>query len=320
MAQHLVARLEELGHEPQIDPAGNVFIQLRGSEMDRPSICYAAHIDEIGATVTAIDGGELQIRRLGGLFPWKLGETPVSVLGDRRTIGGMLSFGSGHSRSAVERGATWEGARVLTAQSTAQLQAAGIRIGSPVVPDRSVCGPFVFGDSESPWIGSWTFDNRLAVACTLEALERMSRESLQPRSPTLVAFTVEEEIGCLGAKVFAQRERPDIFVAIDGSPLVPECPIALDGRLGIRSRDRMATYDQQLLQEMCTLSKAAGVEMQSVVYEGAASDASAVYSVGASPRVACFGYVRASSHGYEVTPLRTFDLLTHAIVSLFQGL
>jgi len=133
-------------------------------------------------------------------------------------------------------------------------------------------------------------------------------------------FTVEEEIGCLGAKVFAAREKPEIFIAIDGSPLVPECPVELDGRPGIRSRDCVATYDQDLLREICQLSADAGVELQPVVYSGAASDASLVYSIGASPRVACLGYIRDSSHGFEVTPLRTFDHLTTTLIALFSKL
>jgi putative aminopeptidase FrvX len=160
----------------------------------------------------------------------------------------------------------------------------------------------------------------LSVACLLQALEALKEEGRTPRSPTIVAFTVEEEIGCLGAKVLAQRERPDVFVAIDGSPLVPECPVELDGRPGIRSRDRVATYDQDLLREICRISSDVGVDLQPVVYSGAASDASLVYSIGASPRVACLGYVRASSHGFEATPLVTLDHTLAVIQALLSQL
>lgn len=136
----------------------------------------------------------------------------------------------------------------------------------------------------------------------------------------MVAFTVEEEIGGLGAKQLAQRERPERFVAVDGSPLVPECPVVLDGRPAIRSRDRLATYDVALLEEICGIASGVGVELQPVVYAGAASDASLVYSVGASPRIACFGYVRASSHGYEAAPLTTFDQVTAVVEALLAEL
>jgi putative aminopeptidase FrvX len=308
MAAFLDARLKDLGYTPEVDPAGNVLVRLEGRSTDRPTCCIAAHMDEIGLVVTGIaPDGILRVDRLGGTLPWKLGETAVEILGDHESIPGVTSMGSGHSRAQASECPGWEGVRVLTGLSTRQLAEKGIRAGTPIVPANEVRGPFVFGDPMEPWIAAWTFDNRLSVACLLQALEGLDGGRRAPRSPTIIAFTVEEEIGCLGAKVLAQRERPDVFIAIDGSPLVPECPVDLDGRPGIRSRDRVATYDQDLLLEICRISSDAGVDLQPVVYSGAASDASLVYSIGASPRVACLGYVRANSHGFEATPLITLD-------------
>ncbi len=321
MAAFLLTRLETMGFSPELDGAGNVLVRLDGRDVAAPTICYAAHMDEIGMTVSEIAAdGRLCVDRLGGLFSWKIGETAVTILGDRDDAHGMLSLGSGHSRKVVEAGPSWETARIFTGLTPQQLAERGIRLGAAVVPKRETRGPFVFGDSDFPWVGAWTFDNRLAIVSFLQALKDLRSRKSQPRSPTLVAFTVEEEVGCLGAKVLAQRERPDVFVAVDGSPLVPECPIALDGRPGIRSRDRVAPYDQALLREICAISQGAGVEMQPVVYSGAASDASMVYSIGASPRAACFGYVRASSHGFEVAPLAAFDQLTAAVTALLGNL
>ncbi len=321
MAGHLVDRLRDLGYAPDVDSAGNVSVRLEGRSADRPLVCLAAHIDEIGLVVTAIEpNGALRVERLGGMLPWKLGETAVEILGDRRSIHGVTSAGSGHSRSEASECPGWDGVCVVTGCSPERLGESGIRVGTPLVPARDVRGPFELGDPDDPWVSAWTFDNRLSVACLLRVLERFAEEDIVPRSPTIVAFTVEEEIGCLGAKILAQRERPDVFVAIDGSPLVPECPVELDGRPAIRSRDRVAVYDQALLREICRISAEAGVELQSVVYSGAASDASLVYSIGASPRVACLGYVRASSHGFEATPLRTFDSVQTVVEALLANL
>ena len=321
MAATLSSKLQSMGFEPEMDAAGNVILRLAGRHPERPTICYAAHMDEIGMTVTQIlSDGALKVERLGGLIPWKIGETAVTIIGDGDDITGVLSMGSGHSRKVVEAGASWETAKIITGQSPKALADRGIRAGAAAVPVRAVRGPFLFGDEAFPWVGAWTFDNRLAIVSCLQALTTMQREGITPRSPLTLVFTVEEEIGCLGAKVFALRERPDIFIAVDGSPLVPECPVTLDGRPGIRSRDRMATYDQDLLREISRLSADAGVKLQPVVYSGAASDASLVYSIGASPRVACLGYIRESSHGFEVTPLSTFDLLTTTLTALFSQL
>jgi len=319
MAAHLMSKLQSMGFQPELDSAGNVIVRLAGQSPERPTVCYAAHMDEIGMTVTQIrSDGSLQVERLGGLIPWKIGETPVTIVGDAGEITGMLSLGSGHSRKVVDAGPSWSSAKIITGLTPEALADASIRIGAAVVPIREVRGPFVFGDEAFPWVGAWTFDNRLAIVSCLQALEELRNQDIEPSSPLTIAFTVEEEIGCLGAKALAQRERPEIFIAVDGSPLVPECPIALDGRPGIRSRDRVATYDQELLREICRISLAAGVELQPVVYSGAASDASLVYSVGASPRVACLGYVRDSSHGFEVAPLTAFDTLTTTLMALFS--
>jgi len=321
MAAFLRERLAGLGYVPEMDPAGNVLVRLDGRSPDAPLCCIAAHMDEIGLVATAIEpDGALRVDRLGGTLPWKLGETAVEILGDHRSILGASSTGSGHSHAEASACPGWERVRILTGMSPDGLAEAGVRVGTPIVPARAVRGPFVFGEAVNPWVCAWTFDNRLSIACILRVLERFRAEGVTPRSPTIVAFTVEEETGCLGAKVLAQRERPEIFVAIDGSPLVPECPVALDGRPGIRSRDRIATYDQVLFRQICRIAADAGVELQPVVYAGAASDASLVYSVGASPRVACLGYVRASSHGFEVAPLKTFDLLETATEAILREL
>ena len=321
MIAFIADRLRNLGYAPEVDPIGNVLIRLEGRFTERPVCCIAAHVDEIGLVVTAIESdGALHVNRLGGTLPWKLGETPVEILGDAGSILGVVSMGSGHSPMEASECPAWEGIRVLTGLSAKAVGDAGVRVGTPIVPARDARGPAVFGDSKDPWVAAWTFDNRLSVVCLLQVLEQLKTDDALPRSPTIVAFTVEEEVGGLGAKALAMRERPDLFIAIDGSALVPECPVTLDGSPGIRSQDRAAVYDQDLLREIMTVSSDVGVDLQPVIYDRAASDASLVYSIGASPRVACLGYIRASSHGFEVAPLVTFDKLRAVIESLLASL
>jgi len=318
MGRFVASKIRELGLEPLTDAAGNVFVRVEGSQADGPLVCLAAHIDELGMVVTRVDpDGALRVSRAGGLFPWKLGERPVEILGENETILGASSMGSGHSKVDVERENTWEKVRVLTGLTPAGLEERGVGIGTPIVPAKACRGPFVFGDDLDPMIASWSFDNRLGVVTLLRLLERAATKGLHPKVPFLITFTVQEEIGCHGAKILAQREHPDVFVAVDGSPLVPESPVPLDGRPAIRTKDRVAAYDPALVSDFCRLSAEAGVVLHRVVYEGAASDASLVYSMGAAPRAACLGYVRASSHGLEVAPLSTFGNLLATVSAFF---
>lgn len=319
LAKVICNRLDSLGYSHRSDGAGNVIVDVEGRTPEAPLVCLAAHTDEIGMVVTSIEpDGSLRVDCSGGLYPWKLGEGPVDILGDRETVRGVLSMGSTHTPAAAQRQVVWDEVRILTGLSPEQLHAGGIRPGSTAVPALEVRGPIVFGDPNDPWIGAWCIDNRAGVVALLQLLEAISREGIVPHCPFLMAFTVHEEAGCHGAKVVAHNECPETFIAVDGCPMPPGSPLVLDGTPGIRSKDTQTHYDQQLLQEFCRIASDAGVRLQPVVYDGAASDASAVYAVGGAQRVGCIGYVRENSHGYEVMPLSAFDHLLSVLVAFVK--
>ncbi|MDX1613083.1 MAG: M20/M25/M40 family metallo-hydrolase [Candidatus Promineifilaceae bacterium] len=304
-------RLIGWGYEPETDPAGNVLVRLPGPG---PKLCVASHLDEIGLVVTNVEkDGTLRVHRSGGLYPWKLGEGPLEILGDQRSVSGVLSMGSTHRRDADQQRVGWDDVRVLTGLSVHQLDEAGVRPGSPAVPTRERRGPLLFGDPADPLVGAWTFDDRAGMAMLLYFLQQLAEGGTRVRQQTIIAFTVREEEGGHGAKLLCQREEPALFIAVDGCPMPPGVPLTLDGRPGIWSKDRLAHYDQQVLIELMAAAEAAGTALQPVVYESAASDASLVFAAGAAPRVACFGHVRANSHGYEVARLAVFD---HVLATL----
>jgi putative aminopeptidase FrvX len=307
-------KITQWGYAPQTDGAGNVTVRLPGRQVEAPLLCLAAHLDEIGFVVTGIEpDGALRVDRSGGLHPWKHGEGMVEVLGDAGSITGVLSMGSTHTargNGAIE----WSQVRVLTGLTPAQLAEQGIRPGSAGVPVRGVCGPHLVGDPADPLVAAWTFDDRMGVVALLWLLATLRREGLRPLRPTLIAFTVSEEVGGLGAKIVAARERPETFIAVDGCPIPPGAPLALDSRPGIWVKDRVAPYDQQLVRDLCRAAQQAGTALQPVAYDSAASDASLVYAVGHTERIACFGHVRENSHGYEVARLGVFANVVKTLV------
>jgi putative aminopeptidase FrvX len=307
-------RLIQMGYQPATDGAGNISVRLAGQRAaDAPLLCLAAHMDEIGFVVTRIEpDGVLLVERSGGLYPWKLGEGPVEVLGDEGSVTGILSMGSTHT-ARTNQAVEWSNVRVLTGLSATQLAERGIRPGSAGVPRREVCGPYLLGDDD-PLVAAWTFDDRMGVVALLRLLEELQQNGQTPVRPLLVAFTTGEEVGGLGAKVLAQREQPETFIAVDGCPMPPGSPLVLDARPGIWVKDRLAPYDQQLVRDLSQAARAAGTELQPVAYEQAASDASLVYAAGSVQRIACFGHVRENSHGYEVARLAVFDNVLTTLV------
>lgn len=307
-------RLDDLGIAHETDGAGNVLVWLNGRSPDAPLCCLASHMDEIGMTVTKIlPDGRLRVTRSGGLLPWKLGEGPVELLGDQENIVAILSMGSTHT--ATRQGAvTWDDVYLFTGLTPEQLKQAGVRVGTTAVPTREQRGPVLFGDPNDPMVAAWTFDDRLGCVTLLRLLAWLQQNERQPYHPTLIAFTTQEEVGGHGAKWVANKTQPEIFVAVDGSPMPPETNLALDGRPAIWSKDRLAHYDQRLVADFCAAAERAGTELQTAVFDSAASDASLVSYAGLAPRIACMGQVRENSHGYEVARLAVFDNMLHTLI------
>ena len=314
VANLVASKIKQIGFEPEIDPAGNVLVRFEGQDPTRPLTTYASHMDEIGMVVTGIEAdGKLSVERHGGLFPFKIGERPVVILGDAEKITGIVSMGSTHSAPGASAGQDWSGVQVNTGFSPAQLAQKGVRVGSPAVPVREGCGPMVFGDPADPLVAAWTFDDKLGCAVLLSLLEHFQATGQRPKGPTVIAFTIEEEVGGLGAKALCGRERPEVFVAIDGQPITPGSPLKLDGRPATVTKDRLAVYDKGLIAEVRKAAVAAGTEMQTVVLPSA-SDASLVYNSGLADRVLCFGQVRENSHGYEVARLNVFGNVLNTLI------
>jgi len=319
MAVCVRAILDRMSVDHETDPAGNVLVRLPGRQFDAPLVCLAAHMDEIGMVVNRVeDDGALHVIRSGGLYPWKLGEGPVVIVGDVEHVTGILSMGSTHTADAAERTITWADVRVITGLTRAQLAAAGVRPGSPVAPIHDHRGPILLGDPADPLLAAWTLDDRMGVATLLRLLAALREQDVQPRHPTIIAFTVGEEVGGLGAKALCQREDPQIFIAVDGAPIPPEADLVLDDRPGMWTKDSRAHYDPRLLRDFAALARAAGTEVQFVAYTGNASDASMAHYAGYAPRIACFGHVRENSHGYEVARLRVFDNVLNTLVHFMR--
>lgn len=312
-------KLGEMGYASEGDAAGNVLVRLDGRDPAAPLCVFASHMDEIGFVVTRIEAdGRLRVDRSGGLLPWKLGEAPVHVLGDEETITGILSMGSTHGGNQGNKAITWQDVFILTGLSPAQLQARGVRVGSAGVPVAAGRGPFIFGDPAAPLIGAWTLDDRAGVMTLLRLLAGLKEEGIRPYHPTLIAFVTSEELGGHGAKHLARQVQPGLFVAVDGAPIPAGVPLQIDGRPAIWSKDRLATYDQPLLQQFCQAAAAAGTELQTAVYDAAASDASLLAYAGLAPRIACIGHVRENSHGFEVARLAVFDNLLRTLLQFIK--
>ena len=328
IAGAITSKLEDLDVAYEQDAAGNITVVLPAAKPTRSTsggltpvlTILAAHMDEIAMVVSKIEeNGELKAVRSGGLYPAKLGEGPVMLLGDQEDVVGILSFGSMHRTDAADLAVTWDNARIITGHDPLALASFGVGVGTPAVPTFERRGPVVHGPENDPLVSAWTFDDRMGVVALLRLIEEMKATKATAVRPTVVAFTVHEEGGCHGAKLLARKLGPEAFIAVDGCPIPPDADLSIDGRPGIWYKDTHIQYSRSLIRELTEAATAAGVELQRAVYAGAASDASAVYAAGFADRVATIGHVRENSHGYEVARLSVFERLFEVLKSYVLG-
>ncbi|NDJ22995.1 M42 family peptidase [Nostoc sp. B(2019)] len=299
--QLLLQRFTDLGVEVWCDRADNIIAKIPGKNPDR-AIAITAHKDEIGAIVKTLgDEGRVEVRKLGGSYPWVYGEGVVDLLGDHKTISGILSFGSRHvsheSPQKVQQEDTpvkWENAWIETKLSTTELEAAGIRPGTRMVIGKHRKLPIRLKDH----IASYTLDNKASVAILLGLTQ-----SLKPVVDVYLVASAKEEVGAIGAMFFTQNQRLDALIALEVCPLSTEYPIEDGKNPVLLYQDAYGIYDETLNAQLRHCAKNLDMPVQLATLSGFGSDASIAMKFGHVARAACLAFPTQNTHGYEIAHL-----------------
>jgi putative aminopeptidase FrvX len=315
----LLSEFQRLGVETWLDPAGNVIAKIPGQDSQR-AIAITGHKDEIGAIIKSIDEqGCLQVRKLGGSFPWVYGEGVVDILGDNETISGILSFGSRHishesPQKAQQESAPllWENVWVETKCNKTELAIAGIHPGSRVVVGKHRKWPIRLKD----YIASYTLDNKASVAILLALAEQVT----QPPTNLYLVASAKEEVGAIGALYFTQNQRLDALIALEICPLSSEYPIEAGEIPVLLSQDSYGIYDENLNRELRQAAEKADIPLQLAAISGFGSDASIAMKFGHVARAACLGFPTQNTHGYEIAHLGAIANCIRVLTSYCQAL
>ncbi|BAZ29097.1 peptidases M20 and M42 [Cylindrospermum sp. NIES-4074] len=311
--QLLLQRFAALGVEVWCDRADNIIAKIPGLNSER-AIAITAHKDEIGAIVKTVgEAGRVEVRKLGGAFPWVYGEGVVDLLGDNATISGILSFGSRHvsheSAQKVQQEETsvkWENAWIETKLTTEELETAGIRPGTRMVIGKHRKRPVRLKDH----IASYTLDNKASVAILLAIAQTLK----QPVVNVYLVASAKEEVGAIGALFFTQNQRLDALIALEICPLANEYPVKDGKDPVILVQDAYGIYDETLNGQLRHNAKQLGMPVQLTTLSGFGSDASIAMKFGHVARAACLAFPTQNTHGYEIAHLgaiaNCIDLLT----------
>lgn len=309
----LERHLDRLGFKHRTDAKGNLMV---GSE--EPRIVVTAHMDEIAMIVRRIEpDGSLDVGPLGGLFPWKLGEGPVQILG-AEPLNGILSFGSIHTadpssnvRQADKGAIDWDMAKVITGRPSNDLLAAGIRPGTRVVVHPSRRTILQVGSL----ISGFFLDDRADLVSWLLALEELGQ-----LDGVLFAATAAEEVGGEGALFLLQKYRPDICIALELGPCADDAPVSLSKEPTVWATDSYSTMSAADGDLIAALGKKLAIGLQFQALTRGGSDASCAASHGHCARPFTLGLPMDNSHGFEVMHPEAMAELARLTVGLVRRL
>lgn len=193
--------------EVTVDRLGNVIAVRRGGP--GPTLMLAAHLDEIGMIVKAVEpAGFLRFDKLGGTIDAFLPGQRVRVAGHPGVVGCRPGhfLGPEEQRRVVPHDDLYVDVGATSAEEVARM---GIRVGSSITYE----GSLLEFPGSTRVVGK-AMDDRWGCAALIQLLRELAD---RPVRGTLYGVgTVMEEVGLCGAQVAAFRLNPDYAVAIDG--------------------------------------------------------------------------------------------------------
>ncbi len=184
----------------EIDKLGNLIVWKKGRGGEK--LLLDAHMDEIGVVATYIDDrGFIRIEPVGGISPYNL-------------LGSTIFFPNVKGIVGIE-GETQE--ELVKNVRELNFDKIFVDIG---VKDREkteeLVPPGTFGVYYAPFIDlgervvSKAMDDRIGCAIIIEVLKRT-----KPYHNLYATFSVQEEVGLVGASTVAFNIRPDVAIAVD---------------------------------------------------------------------------------------------------------
>lgn len=169
-----------------------------------PSLMLMAHSDEVGGIISRIlSNGLLGFKTVGGIDADTLPAARVLVGG----LKGTVTCVAAHMRAQSGKGELFID---IGAENAEDAAAMGAAVGDGVTLDTE----FTFLGSNR--VCSRVIDDRVGCAVLIDVLESLTDA---PLGDLYFAFSVHEETNMSGARMLAERFRPDCVVAVDTVPI-----------------------------------------------------------------------------------------------------
>jgi endoglucanase len=308
IVERLVADLTPAFGNVEVDPFGNVIATRQGPD-GAPSLMIAAHSDEIGAAVKAIEpDGMIRFERLGGVVESLLIGRAVRIRGHR----GVVGCRPGHLTPPAERLSVPPMRELyidMGFDNAEQVRSLGITVGDAIAyeaPMRRLANP--------NRLSGKALDNRIGCVLIVELAERLASAALGCTLHLVV--TVQEEVGLRGAKMVTHRLNPTAAIIVDTMPAggTPDTSATKDlaAQMGkgpvvtlVSQGGASGMIVQPGLRDFLNgVADGEAIAVQRSLFYGGNSDAAAVHLVNAGIPTAAVNIARRYSH----SPVEMLDI------------
>ncbi len=268
------AKLSAWGIRYDCDTIGNLYAyketKFRNGKGEA-NLMLAAHMDEVGLMVSAVEkSGHLRFYKVGGIDERFLVSRPVRI--GNAGIKGVIGAKAIHLQKKEERGKPLPVNKLYI-----DIGAKDKDDALKVVKVGDYVSFLAHAEEFQGIFKGKALDNRAGCAALLEILQRD-----YPGSFTAV-FTVQEEIGCRGARVAAYRLNPRLALVLETTvaadlPDVEEKDHVTQLGKGpaFTLQDSSIVTHPRVLERLIAVAREGGIPYQFRRYSGASTDAGAI--------------------------------------------
>ena len=282
-----IIKREVTPHADEImtDALGNLIVLKKGNGAGK-KIMLAAHMDELGFQVTKIESdGRIRICKVG--WVWTSSIYNDKVIFQNGVVGVVGCIGP------IEEAKNDTGKLFIDIGCTKKEDVEDyVKVGD-------YCG-FIgqFYELQNNRICSKSFDDRVGCYLLIEDLKKNDGNRV---NDIYYVFTVQEEIGCRGAQVAAERIKPEIGISIDVTPdhFYPsdlEGSNAVGEGVGVKLGNPSAVLNEVLVNEMLACCEENQIKYQRDVMDRGGTDSSSMNLSYFGVRVAGISIVNRYPH------------------------
>lgn len=302
---------------PKTDERGNLILTVGNG---KPHLVFAAHMDEIGYKINAInDDGRASVTKLGGFYDSLFeAHTMLTHIGNGESVACVLAPRRNYFQTETRPPNLSDLVLYFGTSSREETEKLGIQVGS------SITMPKQYHSLQGNRANGRSFDDRVGSASLVLALQKLDPNKLKQK--ITFVWTVEEETGLDGAQDVASRLGSDVdYVFAVDTFVSSDSPVEIkrfaDAPIGkgavIRAMDNSNIIPRPILNKMLALASKNNIAIQYGVTGG--GNDGAVFTQYGAIDIPISWPLRYSHSPAEVIDLADLEALTNLVKAISEG-